>query len=69
MTISSAKPPIFWKDKEIVKQQIFKWKPDDIKRLIFKINEIEILIKKNINSSVNLITDFLIEQCSTKINS
>ena len=69
LTISSAKPPIFWKDKEIVKQQIFKWKPDDIKRLIFKINEIEILIKKNINSSVNLITDFLIEQCSTKINS
>ena len=69
LTISSAKPPIFWKDKEIVKQQIFKWKPEDIKRLIFKINEIEILIKKNINSSVNLITDFLIEQCSTKINS
>ena len=69
LTISSAKPPIFWKDKEIVKQQIFKWKPEDIKRLIFKINEIEILIKKNINNSVNLITDFLIEQCSTKINS
>ena len=69
LTISSAKPPIFWKDKEIVKQQIFKWKPEDIKRLIFKINEIEILIKKNINNSVNLITDFLIEQCSAKINS
>ena len=69
LTISSAKPPIFWKDKEIVKQQIFKWKPEDIKRLIFKINEIEILIKKNINNSVNLITDFLIEQSSTKINS
>jgi len=68
LTISSAKPPIFWKDKEIVKQQIFKWKPEDIKRLIFKINEIEMLIKKNISNSVNLITDFLIEQSSAKIN-
>ena len=27
LTISSAKPPIFWKDKEITKQQIYKWKP------------------------------------------
>ena len=68
LTISSAKPPIFWKDKEIVKQQIFKWKPYNIKKLIFKINEIEILIKKNINNSVSLITDFLIEQSSTKVN-
>ena len=25
LTISSAKPPIFWKEKEITKQQILKW--------------------------------------------
>ena len=68
LTISSAKPPIFWKEKEIVKQQIFKWKPDNIKKLIFKINEIELLIKKNFNNSVNLVTDFLIEQSSPKVN-
>ena len=40
-TISDAKPPIFWKDKEIVKQQIYKWKPEKIKKLIYKLNEIE----------------------------
>ena len=68
LTISSAKPPIFWKEKEIVKQQIFKWKPDNIKKLIFKINDIELLIKKNLNNSVNLVTDFLIEQSSPKAN-
>ena len=28
LTISSAKPPIFWKDKEITKQQIYKWTPE-----------------------------------------
>ena len=33
LTISSAKPPIFWKDKEIVKQQIYKWKPKKIKKI------------------------------------
>ena len=47
-TISSAKPPIFWKDKEITKQQIIKWKPKNIKKLIYKLNEIELIIKKNI---------------------
>jgi DNA polymerase-3 subunit delta len=65
LTISSAKPPIFWKDKELVKQQIYKWSPEDIKKLIYKINEIELLIKKNINNSINLITDFILDQSSS----
>ena len=69
IVISSAKPPIFWKDKEITKQQIYKWKPKDLKNLIYKTNEIELHIKKNLNNSLNLITDFILEQCSTKSNS
>ena len=68
LTISSAKPPIFWKDKEITKQQIYKWKPDNIKKLIYKLSEIELLIKKNINNSINLITDFILDQSSSKTN-
>jgi len=64
LTISSAKPPIFWKDKEIIKQQIVKWKSDNIKKLIFRLSEIELVIKKNINNSVNLITDFMINLSS-----
>ena len=68
VTISSSKPPIFWKDKEITKQQIYKWKPKDLKNLIYKTNEIELHIKKNLNNSLNLITDFILEQCSTKSN-
>ena len=68
-TISSAKPPIFWKDKEITKQQIYKWAPIKIKKLIFKLNEIELLLKKNMNNSTNLIRDFIIEQsCSNSNN-
>ena len=68
LTISSAKPPIFWKDKEITKQQIYKWTPKNIKQLIYKLSEIELLIKKNINNSINLITDFILYQASSNTN-
>ena len=64
LTISSAKPPIFWKDKEIIKQQIFKWSPENIKLLIYRINELELLVKKNATNSINLITNFILEQSS-----
>ena len=64
LTISSAKPPIFWKDKEIVKEQIFKWSPDSIKLLIYKVSELELLIKKNTANPINLITNFILEQIS-----
>ena len=68
LTISAAKPPIFWKDKEITKQQIKSWKPESIKDLIYKLTDIELLIKKNLNNSINFITDFILEQSYTKSN-
>ena len=64
LTISSAKPTIFWKEKEITKQQILKWKPKNIKNLIYALSETELQIKKNINNSINLITDFILFQSS-----
>ena len=67
-TISSAKPPIFWKEKEITKQQIYKWTPENIKQLIYKLSEMELLIKKNINNSINLITDFILDLASSNTN-
>ena len=68
LTISSAKPPIFWKEKEITKQQIYKWKPENIKKLIYSLSETELQIKKNINNSINLITDFILLQSSLPTN-
>jgi DNA polymerase III subunit delta len=68
LTISLAKPPIFWKDKEITKLQIYKWPPRDIKKLIFELSKIELLIKKNFNNSINLITDFILDQSSSTTN-
>ena len=66
LTISNARPPIFWKDKEITKQQLHKWSSKEIKILIYKLNEIELLIKKNLNNSINLITNFILEITSLK---
>lgn len=65
-TISSAKPPIFWKDKDIVKKQIHNWNVENIKVLIYRLCKLELLLKKNINNSINLITNFLIDQLLIK---
>ena len=69
LTISSAKPPIFWKEKEITKQQILKWSSKNIKQLIYSLSETELQIKKNINNSINLITDFILHQSSSETSS
>ena len=66
--INNFKPPIFWKDKTSLKQQINKWSSIEVKNLIFRISEIELLIKKHSNNSINILSDFIIEQ-STEINS
>tara|TARA_B100001248_G_scaffold193941_1_gene148852 strand:- start:378 stop:1370 length:993 start_codon:yes stop_codon:yes gene_type:complete len=67
-TINTAKPPIFWKDKDIVKIQLNKWKPKKIKELIKSINNIELEIKKNYGNSVLIITNFILEKASSDIN-
>jgi DNA polymerase-3 subunit delta len=66
LTISSAKPPIFWKEKEVTKEQIYKWKPKNIKKLIYTLSETELQIKKNINNSIYLITDFILNHSSAE---
>ena len=61
-TINEAKPPIFWKDKEIVKVQLQKWKPQRIEKLISKINDIELRVKKDYQNSILIVTNFILEQ-------
>ena len=59
LTISSFKPPIFWKEKELVKKQIQSWSRNEVKNIIYRINDLEILIKKNSNNSLNFVSDFV----------
>ena len=63
--ISSYKPPIFWKEKEIVKKHVLNWKIKDVNELIYEIGEIEVLIKKNFTNSLNILSDFIISQSNT----
>ena len=65
-TITNFKPPIFWKDKEIVKTQSLNWSLKDIEKLIYKISDIELLTKKNSANSVNIISDFLLSATATE---
>jgi len=65
--ISTCKPPIFWKDKPLVIQQIKSWDKNNLKKLIYKTNEIELLIKKNSTIAKNILSDFIINN-SKKTN-
>jgi DNA polymerase III subunit delta len=66
VVISTFKPPIFWKDKELVKDQLKNWSEKNIKNLLYSINEIELLIKKNYQHSIKMILNFIFS--TSKIN-
>ena len=45
--LNASKPPIFWKEKPMVKKQLAIWNLNDLKKIIPEINDTEILCKKN----------------------
>ena len=59
--LSSYKPTIFWKDKEIIKQQLNIWTVKKIKPQIKEINELENQIKKNSQISSLTINNFIFD--------
>ena len=65
-TVANFKPPIFWKDKDVIKQQIKNWSLNKTYELINEINKIELNIKKNSNNSLNILFDFILN--TSKIN-
>ena len=60
--ISSYKPTIFWKDKDMIKQQLKIWSLPQIKSLINKTNDMELLIKKNFQASNQIVNNFILEK-------
>ena len=57
--ISSFKPPIFWKEKDIVKRQAQSWSTNEVKEIIFKINDLEALVKKNTSNPLLFVSNFV----------
>ena len=56
--INVSKPPIFWKEKPLVKKQLLIWSLNDLKTIIYGINNTEILCKKNTQLS-KIMTEWL----------
>ena len=67
--ISSFKPPIFWKEKDIVKQQIKVLDSKKIENLIIDTNDLEYQIKKYPSISTFLLTNFILEKTLEANNS
>ena len=63
--IDNAKPPIFWKEKPILKKQLNIWSKKNIDKIINDLNKTEILAKKNsqIESSI-IFNNLLVNICN-----
>ena len=57
--ISSFKPPIFWKEKDVVKKQAQSWSTEEVKKIILKVNDLETLVKKNSVNSILFVSNFI----------
>ncbi len=60
--INSFKPPIFWKDKNIIKHQVKIWELNDIESFIVDLNNTESLIKKNPQISNQIINNMILDK-------
>jgi len=65
--LNTFKPAIFWKEKEIVKQQLKIRNLSNINMLLKKINNLELLIKKNSQISRQIVNNFILENSNSLI--
>ena len=66
--ISSFKPPIFWKEKDLIKQQLKIWSLFQIRLFIKQISDLELFIKKNSEISNRIINNFILEKLQPSNN-
>ena len=66
--ISASKPPIFWKEKPMVKKQLTIWSLNDLKTAIHEINDTEVLCKKNPQISKIIFFNFFTTLCKKANN-
>jgi DNA polymerase-3 subunit delta len=61
--LSASRPPIFWKDKPIVKKQLTIWNFNDLKKINNEIDNTELLCKKNPQLSKVIFFNFFTKIC------
>ena len=66
--INNSKPFIFWKQKPIIKKQLSIWSYNDLKNIVYEVNNVEMMCKKNPQISQIIAFKFFNELCK-KANS
>lgn len=66
--INSSRPPIFWKEKPLVKKQLSIWSLDELKKIISGVNNTEFLCKKNPQVAKVIFFKFFFEICTRSNN-
>ncbi len=66
--ILEHKPPIFWKERPVIKKQVQLWTLEATNELISNLNDVELKIKKNGALSLILMKNFIYEVVNTKPN-
>ena len=61
--INNSKPFIFWKEKPIIKKQLSIWTYNDLKNIVYEVNNVELLCKKNPQISQIIAFKFFNELC------
>jgi len=66
--LNESKPPIFWKEKPVIKKQLTIWSLGELKEISKEINNIEILCKKNPQISKLVFFNFFTKICKQASN-
>ena len=66
--LSTSKPPIFWKEKPMVKKQLTIWSVNNLKTTIREISDTEVLCKKNPQISKIIFFNFFNKLCKKANN-
>ena len=66
--INSSKPPIFWKEKPLLKKQLSIWSLSELKKVIIEVNKTELLCKKNPQISNSIFFNFFSNICKKANN-
>ena len=68
ITINNYKPPIFWKDKDILKRQLKIYSLREVNKIIINLNEIELKLKQRPQVSNQIIANFIIDKLNLANN-
>jgi|TARA_B110000438_G_scaffold298365_1_gene346476 DNA polymerase-3 subunit delta len=66
--INTSKPPVFWKEKPLIKKQLKLWSLEELQKMVISINDTEILCKKNPKISNSIFLHFFSDVCKKASN-